>query len=330
MSLFDRLCRVIDRRHFVVTGPAQIGVSGGRSSGMMAALIKEASRDLSDVHFTFQNTGFEDTKTLIFLDKIGKEFDIPITWLEFVAPPSGGPPKDATWRKVDIDTASRNGEPFMAMFRMFRDYRATKGLICASCDGTGKLGHSGEQIGLFDIPCDECNGSGKCEVTAILPNPVQRLCTSHMKLKTFQRYLRSQGLDSWDEYQGFRADEPKRIARMTNKPNQFAPLASAKIVKADVFGWWSRQSFDLEIETERGNCVGCFMKAPWKLLWLEKQCPGTLEPWAQMEEDAADQFDRTGHSYRALMRMAETMTMAQLERIRDAKRDDELPCSCGD
>ena len=49
---------------YLITGPAQIGISGGRTSGHMVYKILEAHGGAlpSDVHLFFQNTGTSDGK----------------------------------------------------------------------------------------------------------------------------------------------------------------------------------------------------------------------------------------------------------------------------
>jgi len=57
---------------YQITGPAQIGVSGGRTSGHMLWKILEAHSGKlpADVHAFFQNTGKEREQILVFIDAI--------------------------------------------------------------------------------------------------------------------------------------------------------------------------------------------------------------------------------------------------------------------
>jgi 3'-phosphoadenosine 5'-phosphosulfate sulfotransferase (PAPS reductase)/FAD synthetase len=61
----------------------------------------------------FANTGKEDEATLRFVDRCSKEWDVPITWVEYA---EGEETKDR-FRVVDFETASRDGEPFEAIIR---------------------------------------------------------------------------------------------------------------------------------------------------------------------------------------------------------------------
>jgi 3'-phosphoadenosine 5'-phosphosulfate sulfotransferase (PAPS reductase)/FAD synthetase len=58
----------------------------------------------------FQNTGKEREETLEFVRDCSKNWDVPITWLEFAD-------NEAQFKVVDFDSASRNGEPFEALIR---------------------------------------------------------------------------------------------------------------------------------------------------------------------------------------------------------------------
>ena len=109
---------------YQITGPAQIGVSGGRTSGHMLWKILEAhgGKLPEDVHAFFQNTGKEREETLVFIDAIAKHWGLNIVWMEWCR--VYGQPDDAPWYKiVDFETASRNGEPFTMMLEYYQAYR---------------------------------------------------------------------------------------------------------------------------------------------------------------------------------------------------------------
>lgn len=104
-----------------------------------------------------------------------------------------------------------------------------------------------------------------------LPNPVQRFCTQDLKLRPTHNYLRSLGWDDWTNAVGFRADEPKRLAKLTiqweETPEQtrVAPLGTVGISRHDVAAFWRANDFDLALpnidgKNPLGNCVDCFLK----------------------------------------------------------------------
>lgn len=82
-----------------------VAVSGGRTSGYMAYLLKNKPNHV----FFFQNTGRERPETYDFLDKLDKEFNLNLVWLEYSCP---DPNKKAEFNIVDYHTANRDGVPF--------------------------------------------------------------------------------------------------------------------------------------------------------------------------------------------------------------------------
>lgn len=93
-----------------------VSFSGGRTSAYMAYKM-QFSPEFADFekHYVFANTGKELEETLIFVDKCDKEFELNLTWVEAVFNPVKG--IGVTYKKVDYNTASRNGEPFMEMIK---------------------------------------------------------------------------------------------------------------------------------------------------------------------------------------------------------------------
>ena len=87
--------------------PAQIAFSGGRTSGMMLALLQRQHL-LDNARVVFCNTGREMPETLDFVRDVGLHFDIPIDWIEYT-------PEKPLYRVVNYETASRDGEPFEAL-----------------------------------------------------------------------------------------------------------------------------------------------------------------------------------------------------------------------
>lgn len=95
---------------FRIDGPACISLSGGRSSGYLLYQVLQAhgGKLPPDAKVAFANTGKEDWLTLAFVQDISRNWDVPVTWLEYRDHPSG-------FLEVNFDTASRYGEPFDAL-----------------------------------------------------------------------------------------------------------------------------------------------------------------------------------------------------------------------
>ncbi|WP_252979223.1 hypothetical protein [Pseudomonas cyclaminis] len=182
---------------YLITGPAQIGVSGGRTSGQMLRKILDAhgGKLPADVHAFFQNTGKESEKTLVFIDRIDKRWNVGIVWMEWCR--VYGQPDDAPWYKlVNFETASRNGEPFTMMLEYYAAYRKD----------------------VKNLP-------------PVLPNFSNNMCTAYLKVKIGEKHMRALGYDEWDCVVGIRYDEPKRYHRMmaanaraAHDGTTFAPL----------------------------------------------------------------------------------------------------------
>lgn len=95
---------------FKITGPTSIGVSGGRTSGLMLRKVLDANGGKlpPDAIACFENTGKEMEETLVFIRDMALHWGVPITWLEYRNDEQG-------FAVVNYETASRNGEPFEAI-----------------------------------------------------------------------------------------------------------------------------------------------------------------------------------------------------------------------
>ena len=228
--------------HLVASGPfahggvpSFAGISGGRTSAMMATLLDPK------VVLCFENTGREHDATLEFLLRLQDALKRRIFWLEWRPPErKGAPPKEFRFAIVDEKTCVRHdpldssagGVLFEGLLQALADYRETKGL------------------------------------PPVTPFAGLRLCTAYFKHRTQRAFMRALGVDIDDDqvqYIGVRADEPERVARLkaleTRARTYIAPLSPAEITKPKVNQFWSRQPFDLEIDHDRqGNCGACFLK----------------------------------------------------------------------
>lgn len=103
-----------------------------------------------------------------------------------------------------------------------------------------------------------------------LPNPVTRFCTAELKIRVMKLYAQQVlGFDDWEVVIGFRADEQRRVAKLSlpdKEPfSRSAPLARMGITKREVGEFWRAQPFDLRLPnmngtTMHGNCDLCFLK----------------------------------------------------------------------
>jgi len=91
--------------------------SGGRTSAVLAKHIKSNPDKYPNVIYVFLNTGKEVEKTLQFVDRCDKEWDLGVIYLEAKVIDEKG--KGTTYSIVDFSTASRLGQPFEAMLKKY-------------------------------------------------------------------------------------------------------------------------------------------------------------------------------------------------------------------
>lgn len=100
------------------TLPLLVGLSGGETSAYMSYLLNKKWKDTGrEVVYCFANTGREREKTLVFVDRISKEWGIDIVWIEAVVNPEKR--KGTGFRIVDFETADRSGQPFEQVIKKF-------------------------------------------------------------------------------------------------------------------------------------------------------------------------------------------------------------------
>lgn len=91
--------------------PLVASISGGRTSSLMAKYLKDHYE--GDIIFIYANTGKEREETLEFINECDKRFDLNLIWVEYDYI------KKSTFKVVNYQTASRNGEPFEKMIAKY-------------------------------------------------------------------------------------------------------------------------------------------------------------------------------------------------------------------
>lgn len=168
-----------------------------------------------------------------------------------------------------------------------------------------------------------------------LPNPVTRFCTYDLKVKTINRFARQTlGWTSYTDAVGLRADEEKRVMRLTAMPRTdvektlfgeealkhrggrhepgsmpACPLYTAGITLSDVSAFWETQPFDLRLMPHEGNCDLCFLKGAAKIVAVIRDRPGLADWWIRQEQligaaGAAAKFRKDRPDYSELKRIA--------------------------
>ena len=95
----------------------QISFSGGRTSGYMTKMLLDNYSEKYDFLVVFANTGMEHEKTLEFVNNCDKYFNFNTVWLEAKVNMENG--KGTTFKIVNFETASRNGEPYEAVMAKY-------------------------------------------------------------------------------------------------------------------------------------------------------------------------------------------------------------------
>lgn len=288
----------LNPKHFRFDEPLFAGISGGRTSGLLAILLDFFNKGNADIHFDFENTGFEHNNTLTFLQQLGHGLSRPITWLEYVSPPNvGDAPKESRYKYVDFETASRNGEPMVDLLQSLADYRRI------------------------------IKGEGP-----VAPNPVQRICTAYLKYKTARKHhdLLVPPPDGYGRAIGIRADEIERIRKLKARDDtarifHCAPLADCGLTKQDINRFWSEQEFTLDVPENLGNCRLCMLKDYSDIahnLYYEKQTVDIV--WLDLQKKFGE-FLNGGWTFKIL----EETAPSRFNIIRPALIKEEEPVNDG-
>lgn len=280
---------------FEINEPTVISFSGGRTSAFMLYKVLEANNGLpKDAIICFSNTGKEDEKTLEFVRDCEKNWNVPITWIEWAD-------EEPKFKIVTFETASRNGEPFLALNRKKKYLPNSMARYCTvelKIVPTQKYLHS---IGWTDwqnmvgIRADEPR-----RVAKIKANPLEK-----------------------------------------NGGEKIMPLASAGITKHDIANFWKNQTFNLELPmingtTFHGNCDLCYLKGGKQLLSLIKEKPDRATWWIK-EEEWAKTITKDKNSNGIKFRPSEgayqdmlTFALNQQDMFAGAENEEAMACFCGD
>jgi hypothetical protein len=153
-----------------------------------------------------------------------------------------------------------------------------------------------------------------------LPNAVMRFCTSDLKIKPIDAYLKSLGWTDREMVVGIRADEPRRIAKM---PHLHKPLALAGITKTHVLEFFKGKPYDLKAED--GNCDLCFNKGLPELMSTIRKTPGKAVWWARQEQERGATFAKDRPTYAQMHQNA----LAQTDAF-GYDNEEAIACFCGD
>ncbi len=172
-----------------------------------------------------------------------------------------------------------------------------------------------------------------------LPNPVARICTSNLKMRTLDRYLKTlPGFsEGYTNCVGLRYDEPHRVHRLRSdnkREEPLCPMFHARHTEEDVLAFWEAHPFDLRLPLHgnmAGNCVGCFLKGRGKLEALMEEMPEYFDWWVEAEKSTVTS-STTGARFRSDRPSYAGMVAAVKSQGLLFPRDgeDTVPCFCTD
>lgn len=228
---------------FRITSPAVISFSGGRTSGYMLWRILQTHGGAlpNDVIVLFSNTGREMPATLDFVRDCSVAWNVPIIWTEYARAPNG-----PTYRVVNHNSASRDGEPLRLLFN-------SKPMLP-------------NPVSRF------------CTIEA----KIRTMKRYVMAERGWKRWTNVVGLRADEMGRVERATDPARNKK--DRWDVVCPLATAGVTQRDVAAFWAAQPFDLRLAGKwEGNCDGCFLKSRAAITRMMQDHPERMAWWAAQE-----------------------------------------------
>jgi 3'-phosphoadenosine 5'-phosphosulfate sulfotransferase (PAPS reductase)/FAD synthetase len=166
-----------------------------------------------------------------------------------------------------------------------------------------------------------------------LPSPVQRFCTTELKIRVMRDWMRARGYEHWTNVVGMRADEPRRVAKgRANEGRErwslASPLFVAGVRVADVAAFWKAQPFDLRLQSYEGNCDICFLKGFAKRARIIEDRPELSAWWIDAEQRTGSTFRAHEPSYQRTLDW--TKSQRRLPILDDADAPESVDCGCTD
>lgn len=173
--------------------------------------------------------------------------------------------------------------------------------------------------------------------TGYLPNPVARICTAHLKIRTIHQFLKAKGWSHNEnmDWVGIRADEMRRAAKIDRART---PLVTDGVTKHTVGDFWKAQSFDLGLPnmngvTMHGNCDLCYLKPVHQIVSLIKEKPSRADWWIEAEmsgQTSNKTFGDGGRFRKDRPSYAKLKEFALNQGDMFDKTEEAIPCFCGD
>ena len=168
----------------------------------------------------------------------------------------------------------------------------------------------------------------------VIPNRVKRFCTDELKIKTCKRYLRSIGIRRFENFIGFRSDEPLMVKRRNQKFKNVIdkfPLYEQGINKKMINDYFEKKPYNLEIPSILGNCTLCFMKGKNAIMAILREYPELADEWINDENEAQKHGKYGGHTYFHNTTIEQLRDMAQNNLFKEMNLTEINPaynCAC--
>ncbi|WP_066923034.1 phosphoadenosine phosphosulfate reductase family protein [Methylobacterium sp. CCH5-D2] len=285
---------------YLITGPALISFSGGRTSGFMLWNILQAHGGTlpADVHVAFANTGREIPETLDFVQECSERWGVRIVWLEFDAEAGH------RTRIVDHNSACRDGEPLAAVLATRKMLANPVMRFCTIDSKIKRLQAYAREIAGWSTWSD---------VKGLRFDEPSRVEKQH------------------------RRHESGKDGKSFGVP--VMPLYDARVTKRDVSAFWARQPFDLRLQnvggkTPLGNCDLCFLKGQSTILGILRERPELAEWWIAQERRFESTkrpgdfayFRKDRPSYAEMLRLSQD----QGDLLTLSEEEESLDCACTD